>query len=206
MLDSVARSARQPWQPYMLPRLRDSSQRSMFDLAKRGGGGGGGADTRSVRKLCSRVEAKSPVAAPLKVSAKVLPCKTAPAPPAMPAPQPSAAQEIYPVSHAHVVDTNQAGDFVRCTRTDPDFVRSYFKASRLHHIGASKARYQKYVADRCVRPRHPAVPTAAGGSWRRTIVHIDMDCFFASVAMRSRPELRADVSATANPHWMWFWH
>ena len=67
----------------------------------------------------------------------------------------------------------------RSSRDDPAFQQTYFSASRLHFIGSWKARNEALLLGMVNEgPRPSAAPR--GGS--RTIVHIDMDCFFASVA------------------------
>lgn len=58
------------------------------------------------------------------------------------------------------------------------------QASRLHFIGMWKIRYQELLG---TLPPPPPLPKAA--PHERLIFHIDMDAFFASVAIRGRPEL-----------------
>ena len=75
----------------------------------------------------------------------------------------------------------------RTTRDDPDFVSTFFAASRLHFIGSWRERFE-----RLVRARPPAPPLRAPPAGRAPLVlHVDMDCFFASVAALGRPELGA---------------
>ena len=73
----------------------------------------------------------------------------------------------------------------RTTHDDPNFMSSFFKASRLHFIGSWKARYQQIVDRQPPPPPLPSVPPGAS----RTLLHIDLDCFFVSVSCRGRPEL-----------------
>ena len=148
VMASIEKGRLEPWVPHLVPRLRDTSQRSVFDVARRVAPG------------------------------------TAPAP-AAPAAAAAAAAAAPVPRQQHADSDAHAG--AHCTRTDPDFVRKYFKRSRLHHIGASRGRYQKYVSDHC-RQQYSQHAAVAGDS--RVIMHIDMDCFFASVAMLSRPALR----------------
>ncbi|KAL2916549.1 deoxycytidyl transferase [Polyrhizophydium stewartii] len=72
--------------------------------------------------------------------------------------------------------------------TAPGFLKRYFAASRLHHLSIWKAELgllaSRHMRLHGKRPDHP--PAAAPF---RTIMHVDMDCFFASVALRSRPDL-----------------
>lgn len=82
--------------------------------------------------------------------------------------------------------------------TDPGFLQEFFKKSRLHHIATLGAGFKQYVND--LRSTH------SGGFPARTrllecvkpamiveksiIMHIDMDCFFVSVGLRSRQHLK----------------
>jgi nucleotidyltransferase/DNA polymerase involved in DNA repair len=61
--------------------------------------------------------------------------------------------------------------------TDPNFVNSYFQTSRLHHLSAWKQELQKYT----FRNGKPGK--------KKLIMHVDMDCFFASVAVLNNKEL-----------------
>ena len=83
--------------------------------------------------------------------------------------------------------------------TDTRFLGEFFSNSRLHHIATMAATAKDYVSS--LRAEHggtfPARASLAqlrgtgaheGGA--RTIMHIDMDCFFVSVGLVSRPELR----------------
>ena len=83
--------------------------------------------------------------------------------------------------------------------TDTRFLGEFFSNSRLHHIATMAATAKDYVSS--LRAEHggtfPARASLAqlrgtgaheGGG--RTIMHIDMDCFFVSVGLVSRPELR----------------
>lgn len=67
----------------------------------------------------------------------------------------------------------------RSSREDPDFQANYFAASRLHFIGSWKARIEALAVSMANDAPKASVP-ARGSS--RAIIHIDMDCFFASVA------------------------
>ena len=59
------------------------------------------------------------------------------------------------------------------------FQDTYFSASRLHFIGSWKARNEALLLGMVNEGPKPAPPTRG---LSRRIVHIDMDCFFASVA------------------------
>ncbi|KAL1508563.1 hypothetical protein AB1Y20_004662 [Prymnesium parvum] len=73
----------------------------------------------------------------------------------------------------------------RSSKDNENFVSDFLAASRLHFIGSWKERY--YALLDALPPPPPLPPVQPGES--RTFLHIDMDCFFASVAARGRPEL-----------------
>jgi len=80
----------------------------------------------------------------------------------------------------------QSLEHAKSSLTDPNFVKNFFKNSRLHYIGSWKEHFEgiaesfKQSVPRFKSPR---------SSDKRIVVHIDLDCFFASVAIRNRPEL-----------------
>ncbi|GAX76094.1 hypothetical protein CEUSTIGMA_g3537.t1 [Chlamydomonas eustigma] len=93
----------------------------------------------------------------------------------------------------------------RASKDDPNFVDTFYRSSRLHFIGTWKARIEKLLgeiedvgpAPNPPPPGRPAVLQQGlvqrpkkGNSTDRSIIHIDMDCFFASAAAASHPELR----------------
>lgn len=72
----------------------------------------------------------------------------------------------------------------RTTQDDPNYMSTFFKSSRLHFIGAWREVWEGLIDG------HDD-PLAAGcQDGEREIFHIDLDCFFASVAIRDRPELK----------------
>ena len=82
-------------------------------------------------------------------------------------------------------------------------VDDFYERSRLHFIGDWKHTAQEMM--RCIFTEY-SIPSEVGGTQIELpsvpptgqdaslvyscVVHVDMDCFFASVAMRARPELR----------------
>eukprot|EP01083_Nonionella_stella_P303391 1050140_1 len=81
----------------------------------------------------------------------------------------------------------------RSTLTDPDFVVNFFKASRLHFIGSFKQIYEQILPKlQRIKPKYDTIQHRAhqgNKQLQRHIVHIDMDCYFVSVAIRDQPEL-----------------
>lgn len=95
------------------------------------------------------------------------------------------------------------------TAVDPNFLSEFYSNSRLHHIATLGAGFKHHVSklreshkggfparDQLIRPRTIAEPIAASISLviqarsSQIVMHIDMDCFFVSVGLRSRPHLR----------------
>lgn len=97
---------------------------------------------------------------------------------------------------------------------DPDFVATFFGQSRLHHIGSWRSDWVSILIERKARRGEAAQAAAAlkvGGAltaeprretelmgWRRVIAHVDIDCFFAQIALLDRPELRDFPIAVAH--------
>lgn len=85
----------------------------------------------------------------------------------------------------------------KSSRDDPNFVESYYRASRLHFIGRWKARLEALMASSTAAGEAPPpAPFVFGG--RRTILHLDMDCFFASVAEAGHPEFKGKPLAVCH--------
>ncbi|KAH8239182.1 hypothetical protein KR032_001560 [Drosophila birchii] len=85
------------------------------------------------------------------------------------------------------------------TAADPRFLSEFYKNSRLHHIATLGAGFKQYVCELRQTNANKVFPmreelknlkeaTEVGGF--RYVMHIDMDCFFVSVGLRSHPELR----------------
>ncbi|CAL4966740.1 unnamed protein product [Urochloa decumbens] len=73
------------------------------------------------------------------------------------------------------------------TLTDPNFVENYFKYSRLHFIGTWRNRYRKRFSNLLEAKGIKSNADLSGK--KKTIIHIDMDCFFVSVVIRNMPDL-----------------
>ncbi|KAF3794298.1 DNA repair protein [Nymphaea thermarum] len=72
---------------------------------------------------------------------------------------------------------------------DSNFVENYFKSSRLHFIGTWRNRYRKRYCSSSLRARDSSKSREQTSSKDRTVIHIDMDCFFVAVVIRNLPEL-----------------
>ncbi|KAG9391686.1 DNA repair protein REV1 [Carpediemonas membranifera] len=67
--------------------------------------------------------------------------------------------------------------------TRPSFVDQYYGKSRLHHLSTWKTEIQAWLE---TNPPAGPLPSTQG---RPVFYHVDMDCFFASVAMADDPTL-----------------
>ncbi|XP_022215367.2 DNA repair protein Rev1 [Drosophila obscura] len=90
------------------------------------------------------------------------------------------------------------------TAVDPAFLGEFYKNSRLHHIATLGAGFKQYVCEmrqanggqpfpkreelRSVLSCNQAMNMSTGSV--HYVMHIDMDCFFVSVGLRSHPEWR----------------
>ena len=75
------------------------------------------------------------------------------------------------------------------TSTAEGFVENYLNSSRLHHLSTWKMEFRNLVQEETERvDRRPHVQMADISE--RVIMHVDMDCFFASVSLRDRPSLK----------------
>ncbi|XP_016959772.1 DNA repair protein Rev1 [Drosophila biarmipes] len=93
------------------------------------------------------------------------------------------------------------------TAADPNFLSEFYKNSRLHHIATLGAGFKQYVCQ--LRQDHGAkgfpkrqllqsLEKSSRIGSERYVMHIDMDCFFVSVGLRSRPELRGQPIAVTH--------
>lgn len=73
---------------------------------------------------------------------------------------------------------------IRTTGTDPDFLQNYFNSSRLSFIGSYKQRSESAGANASstLNKNLANLPSY--------IFHVDMDCFFAAVAIRNFPQYK----------------
>ncbi|KAL3515331.1 hypothetical protein ACH5RR_022233 [Cinchona calisaya] len=98
-------------------------------------------------------------------------------------------------SDDHIIEESSSSKINRptghSTLSDANFVENYFKFSRLHFIGTWRNRYRKRFPSVAngFRDMNPSC-TASATSQKTTIIHVDMDCFFVSVVIRNRPDLK----------------
>ncbi|KAI8377857.1 uncharacterized protein BYT42DRAFT_359890 [Radiomyces spectabilis] len=77
---------------------------------------------------------------------------------------------------------------------NPDFIKKYYQSSRLHHLSTWKAELKEIV--RNMEQKFPAGSDPNGSRKRkrvdglRVVMHVDFDCFFASVGIKDRPHLK----------------
>ncbi|OZJ05683.1 hypothetical protein BZG36_01448 [Bifiguratus adelaidae] len=69
----------------------------------------------------------------------------------------------------------------------PDFMEKFYKQSRLHYLSTWKAELKAYTS-RLQQEQVNRIQRRPAAT-RRLIMHIDLDCFFASVGIRDRPYL-----------------
>lgn len=74
----------------------------------------------------------------------------------------------------------------RTTKDDPNFMSTFFEASRLHFIGTWREVWSSLLDS---REETIDGPTELLPGEERVIFHVDLDCFFVSVARRDRKDL-----------------
>jgi nucleotidyltransferase/DNA polymerase involved in DNA repair len=87
--------------------------------------------------------------------------------------------------------------FSHLTCNQPEFIQQYFQQSRLHHLSTWKADLSEFVGDVMTSSSRVHRPSSLN-TFPRIIMHVDMDCFFASVGIRDRPELSNKPVAVAH--------
>ena len=102
---------------------------------------------------------------------------------------------------------------------DPTFVSTYFEQSRLHHIGSWRSDWIDVLMEHRRQSSDVARGSSGAGAgdannnnanayaaeageeeiqWPRVIAHVDIDCFFAQIALLDHPHLRLSPIAVAH--------
>lgn len=90
----------------------------------------------------------------------------------------------------------------RKTAVDVNFLDEFYSNSRLHHISTLSATFKQYINELRIKRSHQFTARERLKDFKLNsnteeyqpveccIMHIDMDCFFVSVGLRNRPELK----------------
>lgn len=95
---------------------------------------------------------------------------------------------------------------------DSNFISDFYSHSRLHHISTWKCEFTEFVRElqsqyngnfpgreRLKKIKTGAMPASTHSKCQNCIIHVDMDCFFVSVGVRNRPDLKGKpVAVTSN--------
>lgn len=120
----------------------------------------------------------------------------------------------------HKRETHMNTDHSPAKAGDPKFINEFYNNSRLHHLSTWKAEYRDYVNHlqtmstgfpgheklrQIVLERDNGSDTdlleSSGvnrGKPKKCVMHIDMDCFFVSVGLRRRPDLKGKPIAVTH--------
>ena len=79
---------------------------------------------------------------------------------------------------------------IRTVGTDPNFLESFFASSRLSFIGSYRQRQQLNHHHHHQQSSSVNQCDMNSAAVERFVFHVDMDCFFASVALRNYPQYR----------------
>ncbi|KAJ3329832.1 deoxycytidyl transferase [Blyttiomyces sp. JEL0837] len=89
--------------------------------------------------------------------------------------------------------TSTASWMAQNSSTAAGFISKYYASSRLSMISNWKCDLKEYVAANAkplIAEKSRILNDALNGKRIRTIFHVDLDCFFASVAVRDRPAMK----------------
>ncbi|XP_064084428.1 DNA repair protein Rev1-like [Macrobrachium nipponense] len=128
-------------------------------------------------------------------------------------------------SNAHHISPSKGHSM---STANPNFLSEFYNNSRLHHISTMGAMFKQYVTemqsknvgfpgrkalkewlrsnkmeeikspDRSTLGNSAAAHSKSNQKRKRTIMHIDMDCFFVSVGLRNYPELKGKPVAVTH--------
>ncbi|CAD0197901.1 unnamed protein product [Chrysodeixis includens] len=116
--------------------------------------------------------------------------------------------------HVQTVSKAHSGPVTK-TAADPNFIAEFYNNSRLHHISQLGACFKQHINDlrensnfqfparvqlkeKILNSNNFNTFTQLKFEKNKVIMHIDMDCFFVSVGLRSRPELRGKPVAVTH--------
>ena len=172
ILDSVNAGKLLPWQPYRL--VRSELQPSVFQF---------------VKKFERASPEKRPESAPSSTSSSPLLVEE----------NPNHLVEENP-NQDHFgprPDLDTRSEWIKNNvATAPQFLDRYFENSRLHHLSTWKAELRDYVVDKLAK-KPPS--STSQKHHQPVIMHVDMDCFFASISIRDRdPKLKTQPVAVAH--------
>ncbi|KAI9345728.1 hypothetical protein BD770DRAFT_183450 [Pilaira anomala] len=76
----------------------------------------------------------------------------------------------------------------KSTTVNPEFIKRYYESSRLHHLSIWKGELKEIVAN--LQQKYPSKKRKSTQADDCVYMHVDFDCFFASVGIRDRPHLK----------------
>ncbi|XP_063679934.1 DNA repair protein REV1-like isoform X1 [Bolinopsis microptera] len=88
--------------------------------------------------------------------------------------------EVYPIKNASKIIPET---------TSHDFVGEFYSNSRLHHLSTSVSELRQKVS-KLQNQYHPSYIPINKSQTSSVILHIDIDCFFVSISLRTRLHLR----------------
>lgn len=105
-------------------------------------------------------------------------------------------QGVFEGSPSHSPETHNA------TSKVADAINQFYTHSRLHHLstwGGEMKRFTSHLLS-CTTPKYGRLPAgrSLGSRGQRAVVHIDLDCFFASASVLDRPDLRGKPVAVTH--------
>jgi DNA repair protein REV1 len=100
-------------------------------------------------------------------------------------PETPSKQNTSPLKTLEVNDTSRT-EF-NCL--DPDFIPSYYRKSRLHHLSTWKVDLKRRFQALATKQNAKNSQTPSAASRQKIIVHVDFDSFFVAVALLKRPDL-----------------
>ncbi|XP_044764576.1 DNA repair protein REV1 [Coccinella septempunctata] len=105
------------------------------------------------------------------------------------------------------LSSNEGSSRISKTASDPEFLEEFFNNSRLHLIATMGAEFKQLMSQLRAKSdgkfigKEQLLSKGKVDSKRlysSVVMHIDMDCFFVSVGLRNRPELRGQPVAVTH--------